>query len=1023
MRKLILLAVLISTIANAQMSNTERQEFGDVNVIENAGAENGLQRWTNAGGGTFAIENGASVAIGSRSFSWDASAASDTLTSSQAAIPVGLQNRFCYASFLYKGGDSNITAEVIDGSLTVLASKALTSQTDFSLGELGFTCPSSGTVAFRLSASADAAILYLDQVFVGIRAANVTHSVSPTVYELSKQSIGEPGIVDNTKGTLTESFFPDSTDLQFWSLDGDSNGDAASSPINLTQNGSPAFDVQGIFGGNVLRQTGTTSGVYSDDSFFQLDPASVDFSVGGWMRIAYNVAGQTPVMFGIGDPGGSAMLQLESQGDLSQISDNAGLTFSTTGLESNKLYHWAYTYDSSGTLASLYLNGKLVATNTGALTNVANERFTIGLSRSLTTSVSGLSTFEDVFFKKTLLTESEINAIYSRRFEGQQIKAGHVLDADSFPSSIASGNRVFYHLDDLNDDSGNSKTLTNNNSVTFSGFDIFGVAGVAEFDGTNSLDSSDTYFADNLGTQWAIGGWYLAEDWSDAGTFIAIRENAPNLGPRIESFAGEIYGSASEDGSTLTVVRFDVPDYFIDGSWHHLILASDGTNLNFYIDGVNYKSVPFTGQAAITAPFSIGSRYSGAVPGGYFTGGRAQEIVYINGLVKDDDVRKLYSAKISHNQTVTDANQQWYGNFYKGDNSTLVNELDQDWLLDKKSNFLYIETGLEPEDSLSLRLQNQSFSATSIPPKTFTTGLLEAAPSFPINTGLPCSPQDFYVRTEGQSLAGQWDKRFDLLSVTDSGTLNGDVSSLTIDASHRLEIVAGCVAPAMSFNLDNFDLLITKDISSGDLFVPTGKTLFRPNLEIASGDTFTINGTFNTVGEVTGSGTLAGTGTVSSIDEQQVYPLDKTFQEDVTFQGDLIFSPTQLSDSMATKLGYKEYTSVTIGHTNAYSGFSASAKLLPYQTQSGSWRLKGNIETSWSSTTVSNLTLTIDGIKFSAANQAISWALNSSVAVEERGFTVSGTNQIFLNLSSSVTTGDGYVSLDVSLASKPTWAY
>jgi len=107
-----------------------------------------------------------------------------------------------------------------------------------------------------------------------------------------------------------------------------------------------------------------------------------------------------------------------------------------------------------------------------------------------------------------------------------------------------------------------------------------------------------------------------------------------------------------------------------------------------------------------------------------------------------------------------------------------------------------------------------------------------------------------------------------------------------------LEIVAGCVPTSMAIDLSDTDLLITKDITSGDLFVPTGKTLFRPNLEIASGDTLTVNGTFNTVGVISGAGTLSGTGTVSSIDEQQSYALDKTFQGDLAVEGNTVIEGT-----------------------------------------------------------------------------------------------------------------------------------
>lgn len=891
MQKLIILALLISSLANAQFSNTERQELGDVNLIENAGGENGLQRWTNSGGGTFATESGANVAVGSRSFSWDASAASDTLTSKQQSIPVGLQNRFCYASFLYKGGDANITAQVIDGSLTVLASKTLTAQTDYSLSELSFTCPSSGTVAFQLSAGSDAAILYLDQVFVGIRAANVTHSVSPTVYELSKQSIGTVGAVDNTQQavSLTDISAADSNVAGF-SLSGGVTKTFGTATATLTNNAVAAFDSEGFYGrGDVARFDGSSNPITSTDSHFL--STGKDFAYSFWIKFTdisqnYNILGNGT---GVNGTRGTDLVW-SVQRWFFRFSENGGSTVTDEiqidgdFVESNKWYHIALTYDFSATTATAYINGLKAGENTAVTDTNTESTFYLGDQNAASSFEGEIQDF--IWIDNDLLSESEINAIYSRRFSGPQIKAGHVLDSDSFPSSIASSNLSFYNLGDLNDDSGNARTLTNVGSTTFTGLDIFGVSGIAIFDGSSqTLTSTDAFFDLVPTDRWMLGGWYAAEDWSDAGTLISYWDGSPDNGPRIETFSGDLLFSSYEDGSTITSIS--VPINLIDGTWHHVALAYDGTSLKGYLDGVEVGSSGFAGQADITgATFAIGSRYVSGTPGGFYTG-KAQDIFFVKDSMSSDDYRKIYSAKLTHNQSVGIGDQQWYGNFSKSDNSLISNELDQDWLLDKKSNFLFIETGLEPEDSLSLRLQNQSFSATSIPIKTFTTGILEAAPSFPINTGLPCSPQDFYVRTEGQSLAGQWDKRFDLLSVTDSGTLNGDVSSLTIDASHRLEIVAGCVAPALSFNLDNFDLLITNNILQQDLFVNVGKTLFRPNLEVPSGKTLTVDGTFNTVGALTGSGTITGTGTISSIDEQQVFGPDKTFQGNVTIEGEL----------------------------------------------------------------------------------------------------------------------------------------
>lgn len=170
MKKHIILALLICSTALGQMSEVDKQELTNVNILENPGFENGLTRWSNAGSGVFALEiSGANLALGARSASWDAAAASDTLTSRQITIPSGLQGRACFASFLYKGGDTNIDVEVIDGAIAVQATSTLAVQTAWTLEQLSFTCPTSGTLAIRLISTADAAIIYVDQFFVGVK--------------------------------------------------------------------------------------------------------------------------------------------------------------------------------------------------------------------------------------------------------------------------------------------------------------------------------------------------------------------------------------------------------------------------------------------------------------------------------------------------------------------------------------------------------------------------------------------------------------------------------------------------------------------------------------------------------------------------------------------------------------------------------------------------------------------------------------------------------------------------------------
>jgi uncharacterized delta-60 repeat protein len=82
------------------------------------------------------------------------------------------------------------------------------------------------------------------------------------------------------------------------------------------------------------------------------------------------------------------------------------------------------------------------------------------------------------------------------------------------------------------------------------------------------------------------------------------------------------------------------------------------------------------------------------------------------------------------------------------------------------------------------------------------------------------------------------------------------------------------------------------------------------------------------------------------------------------------FDPTALSDVLATKLGYKSYIQntaynggVVLSVNSTMDGPAQNAEFIPYQTQNGSWRLKGNIPS------------TVRGV----FNSTIGTAANSSV--------------------------------------------
>lgn len=148
----------------------------NINILAdyNPKAELGATTNYTSSGGTFTVTStAANVAAGDFSFSYDAAANADYVLTSQVTIPAGLFGQNCLAQFYYKGFDSNITAQVYDGT-NVLGALTLSAATNYTPVQINTVCPSSGTLAIRLLATGNAAIGYFDEMYLG-SALNFTN--------------------------------------------------------------------------------------------------------------------------------------------------------------------------------------------------------------------------------------------------------------------------------------------------------------------------------------------------------------------------------------------------------------------------------------------------------------------------------------------------------------------------------------------------------------------------------------------------------------------------------------------------------------------------------------------------------------------------------------------------------------------------------------------------------------------------------------------------------------------------------
>ena len=134
--------------------------------------------------------------------------------------------------------------------------------------------------------------------------------------------------------------------------------------------------------------------------------------------------------------------------------------------------------------------------------------------------------------------------------------------------------------------------------------------------------------------------------------------------------------------------------------------------------------------------------------------------------------------------------------------------------------------------------------------------------------------------------------------------------------------------------------------------------------------------------------------------------------------------PTSMTDAEATRLGLKSYSHGTTYNAGIAptvtggSGFShIGSSFVPYQMQSGSWRLRFNVSFSQTSSTTADIF--IAGI-LALRDSAISVTHNAAETFVF-GRSIAASNQLVVRSGSSTSTYS--CSGDIDLSAKPTWAY
>lgn len=190
MIKLFFFSILFFCINLFSAPVLEKQDIISLNLLINPGFENGIG--TYSASGTLTTTQAVSlVAVGKTTGVWTNSVSGGALLTSSYLVPLSLASQSGAFTFIYNGSSSNIVAEVLNASGTVLASSTLTTRSTYQAPSdpfyLGFTFPASGgAVRGRLRATTSGSVTtYLDNLYIGslysrpgyVSGATITDSI------------------------------------------------------------------------------------------------------------------------------------------------------------------------------------------------------------------------------------------------------------------------------------------------------------------------------------------------------------------------------------------------------------------------------------------------------------------------------------------------------------------------------------------------------------------------------------------------------------------------------------------------------------------------------------------------------------------------------------------------------------------------------------------------------------------------------------------------------------------------------
>jgi hypothetical protein len=211
---------------------------------------------------------------------------------------------------------------------------------------------------------------------------------------------------------------------------------------------------------------------------------------------------------------------------------------------------------------------------------------------------------------------------------------GLVLDIDLTQDNYVAGTKTFA------DDSGQGNNGVSANAATFT-TDKYGKStGAMSFNG-----ASDYVQGSAINPQYlTISAWVKWNNFfpGNGGYAIVSNSNTATNGYLLYQATGPPYNRVITFVYTTSIAGIQSTTLLNTGTWYHLALTYNGSNISFYLNGVLDNSTNQTGTIKpSTNPFLIGSTYS---TGGAKFNGSISEVKIWNRALSATEVKALYNS-------------------------------------------------------------------------------------------------------------------------------------------------------------------------------------------------------------------------------------------------------------------------------------------------------------------------------------------------------------------------------------------